>query len=188
MPTPHLSRIIAFMEKAKQEVPDKPCIPSGDVRVLRAKLILEEALETVRGLGVHVMGIDRSTKAEVLVSATDNQLKFYDRGEDQVDIEEVADGCADVSVVTMGTLIAFGIDDEPILEAVDEANLSKFHTPCPKCGHGETKPSRIKEDALLGWGSCTKCGHSFRGGAPPERRQVDEEATLATPEDYGPFA
>jgi len=29
-------------------------------------------------------------------------------------------------VVTIGTLIAFGVDDEPVLEEVDQANLRKF--------------------------------------------------------------
>jgi len=43
-----------------------------------------------------------------------------------VDVEGVVDGCADISVVTIGTLIAFGVDDEPVLEEVDSANLRKF--------------------------------------------------------------
>jgi predicted HAD superfamily Cof-like phosphohydrolase len=39
---------------------------------------------------------------------------------------EVADGCADVSVVTIGTLSACGIADKPLLKEVDESNLRKF--------------------------------------------------------------
>jgi predicted HAD superfamily Cof-like phosphohydrolase len=39
---------------------------------------------------------------------------------------EVVDGCADISVVTIGTLIAFGVDDETVLEEVDASNLRKF--------------------------------------------------------------
>jgi len=122
MPTPHYNRIKEFMTKAGQDCPSKPIIPSGDIRVLRAKLILEEALETIRGLGITV-------SANQYIDITDEEeceLLFTDSGEEHVDIEEVVDGCADVSVVTIGTLIAFGVDDDPILREVDDANLRKF--------------------------------------------------------------
>jgi len=116
MPTPHYDRIKAFMQKVGQATPEKATIPDKKTRILRAKLILEEALETVEALGVrvHIGG------TEVL----EEGLVYADSG--QVDLQEVADGCADISVVTMGTLIAFGIDDEPLLEEVDESNLRKF--------------------------------------------------------------
>jgi len=42
------------------------------------------------------------------------------------DLIEIADGCADISVVTIGTLSACGIDAEPLLELVDRNNLAKF--------------------------------------------------------------
>lgn len=119
MPTPHAARIRAFMLKADQDTPDAPTIPDEDIRILRAKLILEEALETVRALGVTVRQADDGP-----VSAKDAILRFSAEGE--VDLEGVVDGCADISVVTIGTLIAFGVDDEPILEEVDRANLRKF--------------------------------------------------------------
>jgi len=108
------------MQKAGQATPDAPVIPSEEIRILRAKLILEEALETVRGLGVGVrLGPDGA-----VVSSKEADLQFHiDR---PVDLEEVVDGCADISVVTIGTLIAFGVDDEPVLEEVDAANLRKF--------------------------------------------------------------
>lgn len=130
MPTPHYNRIKEFMTKAGQDCPANPIIPSGDIRVLRAKLILEEALETVKGLGIDVM-IDRVDKEDATLTymhltSDDNKLVFKDKGEEHVDIEEVVDGCADVSVVTIGTLIAFGVDDDPILREVDDANLRKF--------------------------------------------------------------
>ncbi len=120
MPTPHAARIRSFMQKAGQATPDAPVIPTEEIRILRAKLILEEALETVRGLGVGVrLGPDGE-----MVSSKATNLDFYIDG--PVDLEEVVDGCADISVVTIGTLIAFGIDDEPVLEEVDAANLRKF--------------------------------------------------------------
>ena len=118
MPTPHFQRVRTFMQHAGQETPTLPTVPDEDTRLLRAKLILEEALETVRALGVSVT--DRDSSAVF----TDDDLEFHVSGD--VDLEGVVDGCADISVVTIGTLIAFGVDDEPILEEVDGANLRKF--------------------------------------------------------------
>ena len=121
MPTPHHARIAEFMRKAGQEVPDAPTIPNEETRLLRAKLILEEAIETIEALGIGVRLPD-DAKGEII--DRDGDLTFYIDGE--VDLEGVVDGCADISVVTIGTLIAFGVDDEPILEEVDHANLRKF--------------------------------------------------------------
>jgi predicted HAD superfamily Cof-like phosphohydrolase len=42
------------------------------------------------------------------------------------DLVEIADGCADISVVTIGTLVACGIPDKGLLELVDDNNLNKF--------------------------------------------------------------
>ena len=123
MPTSHYTRVSAFMQKAGQETPQAPFIPDEETRILRAKLILEEALETVEALGVGVR-LKAGNGAVAELTAADADLTFHLNGE--VDLEGVVDGCADISVVTIGTLIAFGIDDEPILEEVDRANLRKF--------------------------------------------------------------
>jgi len=121
MPTPHHARIAEFMRKAGQDVPETPAIPDEETRLLRAKLILEEAIETIEALGV---GVRLPDEANGEIIDRDGDLTFYIDGE--VDLEGVVDGCADISVVTIGTLIAFGVDDEPILEEVDHANLRKF--------------------------------------------------------------
>ena len=118
MPTPHYRRIRQFMQHAGQETPSRTTIPDEETRVLRARLILEEALETVHALGVSVHLGSREEPLE------ESDLHLQPSG--TVDLEGVVDGCADVSVVTMGTLVAFGIDDEPVLEEVDSANLRKF--------------------------------------------------------------
>lgn len=124
--SPHQQRIVLFMEKAGQDTPAFPTIPSADIRVLRATLILEEALETIRGLGVNVLHVNGfGEKAERNISHS-GSLRCAARSESDVDIVEVVDGCADISVVTIGTLVAFGVADRPIIEAVDAANLAKF--------------------------------------------------------------
>lgn len=119
MPTPHYQRVKEFMQKVGQDTPSRLTTPEEKTRILRAKLILEEALETVTAMGVEVRvgGEDGAVIEEGV-------LNYAAPGD--VDLVEVVDGCADISVVTTGTLIAFGVDDEPVLEEVDESNLRKF--------------------------------------------------------------
>lgn len=107
------------MQKAGQDTPDTVTVPEPATRILRAKLILEEALETVHALGVIVRAGDEEGPELV-----EGHLHYSDGREPN--LEMVVDGCADISVVTIGTLVAFGIDDEPVLEEVDRANLRKF--------------------------------------------------------------
>lgn len=112
------------MQKASQETPGEITIPNTDVRILRAKLILEEALETIEALGVAVYLRPKPNADPALTGRYAGEFVFYSDGD--VNLEGVVDGCADISVVTVGTLIAFGVDDEPVLEEVDRANLRKF--------------------------------------------------------------
>jgi predicted HAD superfamily Cof-like phosphohydrolase len=119
----HQRRIDEFMEKAGQELPADPILPDEKVRTLRARLILEEALETVVALGfmAHVEIID--TKEDG-VEGKCHEVSLFEFGEPN--LVEIADGCADISVVTIGTLSACGISDNALLEVVDVSNLAKF--------------------------------------------------------------
>jgi predicted HAD superfamily Cof-like phosphohydrolase len=126
MKTEHYKRVEQFMVNAEQVVPEKPCIPPEEIRRLRANLIFEEAMETINALG-YDLKLD-----------SDHRILGIEKDEDlECNIEEVADGCADISVVTIGTLIAFGIKDRPILEEVDGANLRKFEEGCYKREDGK---------------------------------------------------
>ena len=52
----HYRRVTEFMLRAGQECPIVPQETlNEEIRILRAKLIMEEALETVEGLGVEIM-------------------------------------------------------------------------------------------------------------------------------------
>ena len=104
------------MQLAGQDTPDTVQIPDRATCRLRAKLILEEAFETVTALGIRLEHNGKNLAFD--------QIDFVDGGE--VDLEGVVDGCADISVVTIGTLVAFGVEDVPVLEEVDRANLRKF--------------------------------------------------------------
>jgi predicted HAD superfamily Cof-like phosphohydrolase len=117
MRSAHQQRVDEFMRLAGQELPTVPTIPSDEVRLLRAKLILEEAIETIHALGVTV--IDECGYAPLV-----DELTFKITG--PMDIVEVVDGCCDTIVVTTGTLSAIGVSDEAMQQAIDESNLAKF--------------------------------------------------------------
>ena len=119
----HQKRVDSFMTLAQQDVPHKPTIPSCDIRKLRCKLILEEVLETINALGFDVC-IDQ----EYTLMPSDFDTGFIDfiQNKEGPNIIEIADGCADIKVVTTGTLSACGIDDEELQVVVDENNLAKF--------------------------------------------------------------
>ena len=71
-----VSRIREFMQKANQETPSEVTIPDEETRILRAKLIVEEALETVRALGVDVQLGDSGYS----ISDKDSDLRFTAAG------------------------------------------------------------------------------------------------------------
>jgi predicted HAD superfamily Cof-like phosphohydrolase len=126
----HQSAIDTFMRAAKQNLPEEPTLPDAVVRQLRAKLILEEALETIEALGFGI-GVEVGDHA-----ITMRNVRFY--ATSVGNLLKIADGCADLSVVTIGTLSACGICDHDLLMEVDRNNLNKF-------GPGHT----IREDGKL---------------------------------------
>lgn len=109
-----------FMNLFKQKVRIRPEIPSLDERRLRAKLIMEEALETIEALGFY------ARSGEYLVQADD--IKLYP-SEEGPDLVEIADGLADLHYVGYcGTAAACGIDMEPVFAEIHRSNMSKMWT------------------------------------------------------------
>lgn len=133
--TAHQQRIDEFMTLAGQQLPMFPILPGEDVRRFRAAIILEEALETIKALGFTLLinvpnagydgGFSQICQPEWI---SISQTQVYEPS-----LVEIADGCGDLSVVTIGTLTACGIADQPVLEAVDQNNLNKFKPRCPNC-------------------------------------------------------
>ncbi|TFH67033.1 MAG: hypothetical protein E4G90_00420 [Gemmatimonadales bacterium] len=124
--TEHQQRVERMMVGFNHSVPIKPMDPGPETRVLRARLIMEECLETIQdGLRVKV-----GVRVEVGVGdkSVDFDSLVFVAKDGPADLIELADGCADVSVVTIGTLSAFGIKDRALLEEVDANNLSKIDT------------------------------------------------------------
>ena len=114
----HQQRVNDFMARAGQNLPALPVTLSEADRLSRAKLILEEAFETVeRGLGVRIL----SRYAGVI-----NFSCLYLQAGVLFDMLETVDGCCDLRVVTTGTLSACGVGDKLVQEIVDLNNLEKF--------------------------------------------------------------
>jgi predicted HAD superfamily Cof-like phosphohydrolase len=114
----HQKRVEEMMVLAGQDVPRGPVVPAPEVRLLRARLILEEALEAVEALGCSVYVDDKYLDSRWLDVEVCYRI--------EPDLTEIAKECADLSVVTIGTLSACGIADKALLKEVDLNNLAKF--------------------------------------------------------------
>lgn len=96
-----------------QECPEKPTIPDAKTRRLRAKLLLEEALETIEALGF-------------TTSWNDPLRTLYEHSEPPC-LEEILDGCEDLKVVTEGTLVACGLLNNPSNTGTHPSRLQDPH-------------------------------------------------------------
>ncbi len=114
----HVDGIVAFMQKAGQATPEKLTVPSEQDRILRAKLILEEAFELINdGLGIGVANFGHFLKPA--------DFNYVITGE--ADAVDALDGAADLFWTGVGGVaIIFGADLEPVLDEVDRSNQSKF--------------------------------------------------------------
>jgi predicted HAD superfamily Cof-like phosphohydrolase len=152
--TAHQQRVEELMAGAGQHVPDRPTMPDEKTRELRARLILEETLETIRELGFYIETADGSSLDDM------EDVTLHPSGKES--LEGIADGCADVIVVTTGTLSACGIADDSLQHEVDINNLKKFEHVCPKCGP-DGAPS-YDLNVGNGWMFCGCCDAEWRSG------------------------
>lgn len=115
-------------------------IPPYDRVRLRAKLMLEETLETVGAL----LGIPKE-QTKVFVQA--NNMAIDNELDPKTDLVEVADGLADMLFVLIGTALELGIPLEPVFDEVCRSNMSKVGAPKRedgKTGKGENySPPKI---------------------------------------------
>jgi len=107
------------MKAAGQKVRERPATPTAAENLLRAQLIVEEAIETVRALGC------------VIRDFTDNEITQLGRDYTietggNFNLEGVIDGCCDLNVVVAGTMSTIGVPDLPFQHAVNIANAAKF--------------------------------------------------------------
>lgn len=98
-------------------------------RALRAKLIMEEAVETVSALGFEVSASIHETRDENEVMIG----RFY-KDYDEPHLLDFIDGLCDLVYVTLGAAVAAGVDLDGHFEEVHRANMTKLTGPKRKDG------------------------------------------------------
>lgn len=117
----------------RQEIPDTYTMPSLEVRKLRAQLILEEALETIEGLGfsvgINVAGdceIGKQIEPDYSWQPVEISNVEYEPLRNGPNLEKIIDGCCDVIYVAVGTMLCCGAPDGEHMKLVNDANNAKF--------------------------------------------------------------
>lgn len=121
-PTTRLSDTAAiadFMVAFGQNVRSTPTVDiPEDERALRARLVLEEALEFVEAMGCSVTcGGAAVTQDLVKVEVLDDE---------SIDLTEATDALADIIVVTKGSALTLGIPVDDAFRIVHDTNMSKL--------------------------------------------------------------
>lgn len=134
------SDVRAFMQAAGQHVPQFPTDLPLETRILRARLIIEEAFEQAAAMGVHV---SYSVNKEAPAISLYPEDITYKQGE-ATSLVEIADGIADQLYVSLGAACAFGINMEPVWKLIQDSNMAKF-------GPGSYKRPDGKQMKPPGW-------------------------------------
>jgi len=146
--TPY-KQVKEFMQAFGQECPEEVIVPSYEVRRLRAKLILEEALETIRALGFVI-----ASSSEIVELSG------------EPDLIEILDGLCDLDYVgRCGTAIACGISEEQLTKAQNEvhrSNMSKMWTTEDIELGKATRYFYAKTVILPGYKECKECNRLTR--------------------------
>jgi predicted HAD superfamily Cof-like phosphohydrolase len=138
--------IVTLMKQFNQQIKDSPEMPDAATRLLRARLVFEEALEFVKGCGCTVtMTVGDSNGATE--TAVIDEIGVVPDPDGRPDLVEYVDGCVDQLVVTYGALNAAGVKVEPAWDEVQRSNMSKAWPHCSVC------------DSVLERGSGTELVH-----------------------------
>jgi predicted HAD superfamily Cof-like phosphohydrolase len=117
--------IADLMHQYDQEVKASPAMPDEPTRLLRARLVFEEALEFVRACGCTITLDGFASVTDRISVQTDPSLA--------PDLVEYVDGCIDQLVVTYGALNAAGLQAQPAWDEVQRSNMSKAWPHCSHC-------------------------------------------------------
>jgi predicted HAD superfamily Cof-like phosphohydrolase len=124
--------IVTLMKQFEQEVKEKPELPAAETRLLRARLVFEEALEFVKGCGCTVTMGKSGLNGENGTAVIDDISVVLDPN-GTPDFAEYVDGCIDQLVVTYGALNAAGVKAQPAWDEVQRSNMSKAWPHCSVC-------------------------------------------------------
>lgn len=115
----HQRRVETFLVAAGHTIPSRPTIPKESLRVLQARLLLEETMEAIEAMGVKILS---PNKGKVVYQ----DLSLEPDPSFPMDLPHIAKELADVRVVATGTMSLHGMMDRPIQEEVDENNIAKY--------------------------------------------------------------
>jgi len=124
--------IVTLMTQFDQQVKDSPELPDAHTRLLRARLVFEEALEFVKGCGCTVTMTIAGANGEKQTPVIDDIAVVLDPNGNP-DFAEYVDGCIDQLVVTYGALNAAGVKAQPAWDEVQRSNMSKAWPHCSVC-------------------------------------------------------
>lgn len=109
-----------FMIACGQEVADMPGLEIRDeTKLLRARLVLSEAIELCWALGVRV-------RPKQMHRGVTTEADFDMHVAGPVDHVEAADACADLRYVVIGTELALGIPGDAVFAEVHRSNMTKL--------------------------------------------------------------
>ncbi|MGA3344655.1 MAG: nucleoside triphosphate pyrophosphohydrolase family protein [Terracidiphilus sp.] len=124
--------IVTLMMQFNQQVKESPEIPDAETRLLRARLVFEEALEFVKGCGCTVTTSLAGSNGREGTAVIDSIGVVLDPN-GKPDFVEYVDGCIDQLVVTYGALNAAGVKAQPAWDEVQRSNMSKAWPHCSVC-------------------------------------------------------
>jgi predicted HAD superfamily Cof-like phosphohydrolase len=124
--------IVTLMKQFNQQVKESPELPDPETRLLRARLVFEEALEFVKGCGCTVTMTAAGLNGEE-GTAVINVIGVVLDPDGTPDFAEYVDGCIDQLVVTYGALNAAGVKAQPAWDEVQRSNMSKAWPHCSVC-------------------------------------------------------
>lgn len=116
-----VERAYKFHEAFDMQLNDVPITPTVGERILRAKLLLEETIETIEkglGLELHYDGARINFGSEAF-EVIHPEGRLYDP-------VETLDGLADVKVIANGTAVAFGLPMDEADHEVFASNMTKL--------------------------------------------------------------
>jgi len=117
----HNTPVVEFHEAFGAPVAWKPTVPPAERRKLRCSLLLEEVVEFCTASGYVVRQIEHEGEMKL-------ELFSFDGTGDAspVDIIEAADALADITYVTDGAALEWGIPLEKCVREVHRSNMSKL--------------------------------------------------------------
>jgi len=111
------------MVNAEQTIPDRPTLPTMDVRIGRLKWLAEELCELANAWGVEIDLNNRGGSCENFSGVPMEKPIFSDP---EVAITEAYDASLDLTVFAVGNGVAMGTALQPGWDEVHSSNMSKF--------------------------------------------------------------